>query len=154
MALIEKAQDFKFEDYREGQFGHDQFHQHERTVGMFKKLDDQQAGYDILVVPAQFGLLYRGRSDRRACEIFNVSEFGPGVFAVGIMLLVHPERLQHLDDLWLYCTGDVYNDYSHGYAELDRVPVFGFYGDRVGFGLESVRLPYDRYGSVSAFLPQ
>jgi len=49
--------------------------------------------HDILVVPAQFGLRHRGRSVRRVREVMNANEFGLGVFAIGIMLLTHPERL-------------------------------------------------------------
>jgi hypothetical protein len=31
----------------------------------------------------------------------NANECGLGAFAIGIMLLTHPERLKHYDDLWI-----------------------------------------------------
>ena len=47
----------------------------------------------------------------------STNEFGLNAFAVGIMILTHPERLMDNDDLWIDCAGDEYvfdtsNDFS------------------------------------------
>ncbi|MDP3685792.1 MAG: hypothetical protein Q8R32_03095 [bacterium] len=108
LALIEKTRNGKFTNYRKGELGPQYLRQHARTVTMFQKLSDAQKGHDMLVIPAQFGLRHRGRSVRRAREVFLGHECGLGAFAIGIMLLTHPERLQHLDDLLVDCAGDEY----------------------------------------------
>src|SRR3990167_4182144 len=46
----------KFYNYRDGQLGAEYLRQHATTVKMFQKLGDEQKDFDILVVPAQFGL--------------------------------------------------------------------------------------------------
>ncbi len=80
--------------------------QHFENVEAFQKLEELQPGCDILVVPCQFGLEHIGRSIRRAREVMLKTEFGLGAFAVGVMLLTHPERIGPLDDFPLSCSGD------------------------------------------------
>src|SRR3989338_2735804 len=80
-----------FYNYRKDQTGPEYLRQHAKTVKMFQKLGDEQKDHDILVVPCQFGLRHKGRSVRRAREVFMANEFGLGAFAIGIMLLTHPE---------------------------------------------------------------
>jgi hypothetical protein len=94
--MIKKTRDGKFVNYREGQLGSERLRQTAKAVEMFQKLSKEQRGYDVLVVPAQFGIWHRGRSVRRAREVFFSNEFGLGAFANGIMLLTHSERLRHL----------------------------------------------------------
>lgn len=149
-ALI--AESRRFYNYREGQLGQQNLRQHARTVKMFQVLGDQQPGVDILIVPAQFGLRHRGRSIRRAREVFQATEFGLGAFAVGTMLLTHPERLQHYNDLWIDCAGDEFSLEADG--QFDGAPFFGFCGGRVGFDTSDVGSAYDVYGAASGLLPQ
>src|SRR3989338_943727 len=66
----------KFYNYRDGQLGAEYLRQHAKTVKMFQQLGDEQKDFDILVVPAQFGLRHKGRSVRRAREVFAANEFG------------------------------------------------------------------------------
>ena len=153
LALISKARDGKFYNYREGNLGPNRLRQHERTVAVLKKLGDQQTEHDILIVPAQFGLRHRGRSVRRAREVFNASEFGLGAFAVGIMLLTHPERLQHYDDLSIDCAGDEYDDPGDG-GRFSRAPCFDFCGGEVRFGARWFDGARDDCGSASGFVSQ
>jgi len=75
---------------RGGKLGAEYLKQHAKMVRMFQKLGAKQRGFNILVVPAQFGLRHKGRSVRRAREVFAGNEFGLGAFAVGIMLLTPP----------------------------------------------------------------
>ena len=136
--------------------GPNRLRQHERTVAMWKKLGDEQSGYDLLVVPAQFGRRHRGRSVRRARGVFASNEFGLGAFAIGCMLLTHPERLTDYDDLWIDlwidCPGDEYSPGADG--RFGHVPSFDANGTRVEFGASWSGLVSDRCSSASAFLPQ
>ena len=154
LAMIAKTLNGKFVNYREGQTGPEYLRQHVKTEKMFQKLVDEQSGHDILVVPAQFGLRHRGESVRRAREVFTANEFGLGAFAVGIMLLTHPERLQDSNDLWIDCAGDEFAPDVGGRFTL--APCFGFALFRVGlveFYTRWVGIAYDVYGSASGFLP-
>jgi hypothetical protein len=150
--LIKKTRNGKFYNYREGNLGPQYLRQSAKTEKIFQVLGDEQKDHDILVVPAQFGLNHRGKSVRRAREVMNVSEFGLGAFAIGIMILTHPERLQHYDDLWIDCAGDEYSPGADGGFSL--APCFGFRGGMVKFATHSVGDVGDRFGSVSGFLSQ
>jgi hypothetical protein len=149
--LIKQTRSGKFYNYREGQLGSDRLKQSDRTVAAFEKLGEEQ-GDDILIVPAQFGIKHRGRSVRRAREVFAVNEFGLGAFAIGIMLLTHPERLQHYDDLYIDCAGDEFKPDDE--REFSDAPFFYFFGGRVKFIVSRVVRASGRCGSASAFLPQ
>lgn len=150
--LIKQTRSGAFYNYREGELGPTQLRQSAKSMSIFQKLGDEQKEQDILVVPAQFGLRHRGRSVRRAREVMNGNECGLGAFAIGIMLLTHPERLKHYDDLWIDCAGDEFAPSADGV--FSRSPVFGFNGDRVEFGAFDVAYAGDGYGSASVCLPQ
>lgn len=92
-----------------------------KTEEMFAKICEEQSDHDILVVPAQFGLRHRGRSGRRARRLMPPDELGLGVFAVGVMILTHPERFSHhRNKLWVLCAGD---ELDNGVSEM---PIFRF----------------------------
>jgi len=150
--LIKKQREGKFYNWREGKLGKQYLRQHERTAKKLETLGEQQKGYDILVVAAQFGLRHRGRSVRRAREVFTANEFGLGAFEIGCMLLTHPERLQHYDDLWIDCAGDEYAPGADG--GFSSAPCFGFSGGRVRFGAHWFGSARGSDGSASGFLPQ
>src|SRR5262249_32661530 len=99
------ARDGWFHNWREGEIDEKHIRQLAKTARLLERLGREQEGYDILVVPCQFGLRHRGRSIRRAREAMTPSEFALGAFAAGMMLLTHPERLQHDDDLSIDCPG-------------------------------------------------
>ena len=117
-----------------------------------QKLGDEQKGYGILVVAAQFGLRHRGRSVRRAREVFAENEFGLGAFAVGIMLLTHPRREVQWEQLHVECAGDEFAPEANG--DFSYAPGFGFSGDGVGFGASWFEEYDEYYGPASAFVPQ
>ena len=150
--LIKKTRDGKFYNYREGQLGPKNLRQSEKSVKIFEKLGKEQKDHDILVVPAQFGILHRGRSVRRALEVMKDNQFGLGAFAIGIMLLTHPERLQNYDDLWIDCAGDEFSPGADG--DFSRAPGFRFCDGRVGFDARWVGNASDGYGSASGFVSQ
>jgi len=150
--LIKKTRNGKFYNYREGQLGADRLRQHPKTAKAFEKLCEQQKDHDILVVPCQFGKLHAGRSVRRAREVMPMSQFGLDPFAIACMVLTHPERLQHYDDLWVDCAGAEYDCVADG--RWDGAPCFHFGDDKVEFDAYYVDDASDDYGSASAFLPQ
>jgi hypothetical protein len=84
--------------------------------------------------------------------VFVTSEFGFGAYETGIILLTHPERLQHLDDLWIDCAGDEYAPFAVG--RFSGAPYFRFRGGEVKFGTHAVDDPSEFYGSASAVPPQ
>ncbi|MCP6726766.1 MAG: hypothetical protein KJI69_01875 [Patescibacteria group bacterium] len=151
LGLIKQIRGEKFHSYSMDGLDINHLRQHRRTVAMFKELGNQQMGHDILVVPAQFGLYHKGRSIDEARDAFNPSEFGLGIFAGIIMLLMHSKRLQHQDDLWIDFPGDEYS--PDGDGEFSAAPELDFSIDKVGFGSRSIELPDDCNGSASAFLP-
>lgn len=150
--MIKQTRNGAFYNYREGELGPNQLRQSAKSVSIFQKLGDEQKDQDILVVPAQFGLRHRGRSVRRAREVMNANECGLGAFAIGIMLLCHPERLKHYDDLWIDCAGDEFAPNADGV--FSRSPCFGFDDGRVVFGARDVGGAYAYCGSASVCLPQ
>lgn len=147
--LIKETRDGKFFNYREGQLGPQYLRQSAKTVKGFQILGNQQKDYNILVVLAQFGLRHKGRTVRQARTLMNASEFGLGAYETGIMLLTHPERLQHYDDLWIDCAGDEFAPAADG--DFSSAPVFGFH-DEVGFGAPWVDFSDGYCGSASVFL--
>ena len=153
LELIKNDRNGKFYNYREGQIDDKRLHETVKKKATFTELAKAQEDFDILVVPAQFGIRHRGRSVRRAREVFTSNEYGLGAFEIGIMILTHPERLQHYDDLWIDCAGDEYDD--PGYDDrFDRAPNFRFCGGGVRFGTFRVDYANGICGSASAFVPQ
>lgn len=134
------------------QIGEQYLRQHERTAEKLKVLSAAQKGYDILVVPAQFGLRHRDRSVRRAREVFMGNEFGLGAFEIGCMILTHPERLYNSDNLYVDCAGSEYA--RDGDGNFSSAPHFCFDRNEVEFDANWVNEADERFGSASAFLPQ
>ena len=150
LAIIAKQR--KFYNYRSGKLTEKYLRQHARTSHALDLLAEQQPTHDILVVAAQFGLKHRGRSVRRAREVFASNEFGLGAFAIACMLVTHPERLVAYENLWIDCAGDEYSPGADG--QFEDAPDFSFYDGRLGFGAHWVSDAYDSYGSASGFSPQ
>jgi len=143
------AETRSFHNYRLGQLGPERLRQSDRTVHALDLIGQAQKGHDILIVPAQFGKRHRGRSVRRAREVFTPNEFGLGAYEVGIMLLTHPERLTSSEDLWIDCAGDEYS----GGGQFDGAPYFGFDVGQLSFDTYWSDGARARYGSSSGFLP-
>lgn len=152
---IEKQREGRFANYRKGRLGPNRLRQSKRSEEYWNKLIEEQGNPDILIIPFQFGIRHRGRSVRRVREVISCTsgEFGLGAFAVGMLLLTHPERLKHYDDLWTDCAGDEYDDPGAG-VRFGHSPRFLFSGGGVGFGTGPVAGAGDRYGSPSGFVPQ
>jgi hypothetical protein len=69
------------------------------------------------------------------------------------MILTHPERLSHLDDLWIDCAGDEFDDPGAD-VRFDRAPLFRFHDGKVEFDTYWYDYANGHYGSVSAFAAQ
>jgi len=149
--LLEKTLDGKFTNYLRGRLGPQYLRLSKKTAEAFAAYYQEQAGYDIIVITAQFGLRHTGRSVRRALEVMLTSEFGLDPFTIGIMLLTHPERLMDSDDLWIDCAGAEYSPF--GVGDFSQAPGFFFYDGRVGFDASDVSDCSDVYGSASGFRP-
>jgi hypothetical protein len=104
---------------------------------------------DILIIAAQLGLRYAGRSpySARIDCFFSDSrdETVLGLLAVGSILLIHPERFVGGKELAIICAGDD--------ILLNRVPNFGSAGDLV-FYSSSDSFFYPISGAASAFVPK
>lgn len=138
---------------RESRFSPEHLRETLKKTEAFKVLAEQQKGYDTLVVDAQFGIEHRDKSTRHAREMFQCNEFGLGAFEVGIMLLTHPERLAHYDDLWIDCAGDEHSFKADG--QFLGVPCFRLnYDGQLEFGRNVAGGECLAYGSASGFLPQ
>ena len=148
--LINRDRNGMFFNY-ENQLGPQYLRQSQKSIKAFRELGNKQKGYDILVVPAQFGLLHRGQSVRRARSIMNTNEFGLGAFAIGIMLLTHPEREVQNKQLHVDCAGDEFSPFADG--NFSKVPIFYFFYDILKFCTILYELTYKDSGSASAFLP-
>jgi hypothetical protein len=149
---IKKERGGQFCNRREGLIDDKHLRQSARSVEAWKKIADAQGNPDILIVAGQFGLRHKGRSVRRAREVFAENEFGLGAFAVGCMLSTHPKRLENYDDLWIDCLGDEFS--PDGDGEFSRALCFGWNGDRVGFDAGCVSIADDSFGTASGFSPQ
>lgn len=124
--------------------------QSERTALAERILANQQPECNLLVIAAQFGLLYRGCSARRARVLMATNEFALGTFAVGCMLLTHPERLSHVDTVMLDCGGDEYS--LRGDGCFDRVPLFDFDIGGIEFSVFYEDRARNLWGTPSAFV--
>jgi len=128
----------------DNQFRMKNLRRHGKSVKVFQKLCDEQKDFGILVVAAQFGLRHRGRSVRRVREVFAANEFGLGTFAIGIMLLTHPEREVQWEQLHIDCADDEF---------VSGSPVF-YFDSVFKFHIRQSDDALEHCGSASAFLPQ
>ncbi len=149
--LIKQARNGQFYNYC-GRLWSQHLRQSAKSVAAMTRLSELEGNTDIVAVPVQLGLLYRGNSVRRALERMSSREFGLGAFAVGIALLTHPNRLRHYDDLWIDCAGDEFS--SEGDGGFGKAPCFGFGDGGVEFVTGWVDVTHGSCGSASAFIPQ
>ncbi len=152
LAKLKETRKGQFSNWRENEMDSAHLRETAWKAEAMATIAEQQKDSDLLVIPAQFGIVHRGRSVRRARVVIGGKGFGLGAFEVGIMLLLHPERLANYDDLWIDCAGDEFK--PGGERVFSRAPIFFFHGGRLGFGADGVGGAGGCYGSASAFLPQ
>jgi hypothetical protein len=150
MMLAVLATRRKFSNRIIGKIGEKYLRQCERSKLAEKILAEQQQGNDILVIAAQAGMLHRGSSARRTRVAMAGNEYGLGVFAMGCMLLTHPERLSSGETLMIDCSGDEYSvraDYT-----FDRVPLFDYDISGIEFSIFYEDRARNLWGTPTAFL--
>jgi hypothetical protein len=135
-----------------GNLGPKFLRQNERTRLAEQMVAAQQPGSDILVLAAQFGLRHRGCSARRARVVMAGNEFGLGAFALGCMLITHPERLSMIDTLMIDCSGDEYS--LRADTIYDRVPLFDYDLGGIGFSVFYEDRARNLWGTPTAFAVQ
>lgn len=133
-----------FRNYREIDAKH--LRMHVRTANALTIIQERQKG-GILIMAAQLGMGHRGRSTRRAREVFVVNEFGLGSVMGCSIALTHPERFVRSTELDMDLPGDEFS--PDGSA-----PVLGFSVDRLRFGAGACVGVSDYFGSASGFLSQ
>ena len=139
-----------FYNYREGQITPAQLRVHARTAHALDLIAETQKG-DILIVPCQLGMRHRGKSVRRAREVFVANEFGLGSLAVASIILTHPERIRE-EGLDMDCSGDEFATDADG--DLSHAPIFYFGGGNVEFCVYWFAHARKYCGPASAFLSQ
>lgn len=101
------------------------------TLRELKKMPKRQKG-DFWIIAAQLGARHRGRSISEFQRIYSAeNEYGLPSFAVGSILLTHPELLVCDSDLTIDCAGD---DFSpDGDGKYQAAPAFDFCDGKVRF---------------------
>ena len=140
----------KFSNRLIGKLNDKVLRQSERSKLAEKILGEQQQGSDILVIGAQAGMLHRGSSARRTRVAMAGNEFGLGVFAIGCILLTHPERLSTGDTLMIDCSGDEYS--VRGDYTFDRVPLFDYDMAGIEFSIFYEDRARNLWGTPTGFL--
>ena len=151
LPAVSQSRNGTFYNYREGKLGSEYLRESIRTSDALAALFEQQKG-DILAAPMQFGRTYRGKSVRRARELFVSGEFGACPLMVGSMLIVHPEREVRWGQLHIDCAGGEYSPKADG--RFTGAPYFDWNDSRLLFASSDVSDPHEDFGSASALLPQ
>ncbi|MFA7302795.1 MAG: hypothetical protein WC030_03545 [Candidatus Paceibacterota bacterium] len=149
-AKLKETRDNAFINYRENEMTSANLHETARKGEAMATLRLKQR-HNLLVVAAQFGLRHAGRSMRRARVVIGGKGFGLGAFEIGVMLLTHPERVAHYDDLWVDCPGDEFkpsDKSAFGYA-----PYFFCDGGGLAFHVFEDGVESDHSGSASGSVP-
>lgn len=142
----------KFYNYREGKITPAQLRVHARTAHALDLIAETQKG-DILIIAAQLGMRHRGKSVRRAREVFVANEFGLTILAVGSIVLTHPERLVRSAELDMDCSGDEFDDPGAN-VRFAFTPLFDFSDGGVVFRTYWFGGAGGSYGSASGFVSQ
>ncbi len=126
-----------------------------RSKKFWRAISQAQGNPDILIVAAQSGIRHRGRSVRCVDEIIadTADEFGLGILANAIMLLTHPNRLEHYDGLWINGSGDELHHPSDS-VPFDRVLCLVFDKNQVQVCTGHISTADSAYGSPSGFVPK
>jgi hypothetical protein len=128
MILKMIAESRRFYNYREGEISPQSLRMHARLAQALDTVKKTQKG-DILIIAAQLGLRHRGRSVRRAREVFVANEFGLDGVIVGSIALTHPARFVRWEELDTDCAGAEFKPGDE--SEFSVAPIFCFVGDEL-----------------------
>ena len=141
----------KFQNYRNGQIDKRHLQMHARTAHAMALIQEQQKG-DILIIAAQLGMRHRGKSTRRAREVFVANEYGLNSLMGCAIALTHPERFVRSDELGMDLPGDEFA--PNGDGRFVGAPILHCIDGRFGFGTTGGGSYGALYGSASGFLSQ
>jgi len=109
----------------------------------------------FIIIPAQMGKLYAGKSVRRARKLF-AHEFGLGSFEILSILITHPDRLVNDFNLYIDAAGDecelsnvCFNGDNSG---VPCIGINGFSGSTLFFTSRTPSFPHPQYGSATGFI--
>lgn len=143
-----------FRNYLDGTYGPTltvpHLRQNQESIEAYQTLKKHQESPDILLVPAQFGCVYRGCPVEEARQRFQPEEFGLGILAVAAMLLTHPNRLLDWNQLQIDCGGDEYRRTSNG--KWEEAPIFLAKDNQTHFNARLVSLRNNKFGTATGFV--
>lgn len=150
---LKKVRGGKVYQYCSGRMGIHNLCRNLGTEGALRGLSggDEKWWSNIAIIPAQFGIRYRGVSPYYAKRTFRERELGLGLFEGIIMLITHPERLNSDDDLWIEFPGDSYYPCPEGMPI--HTPFMNIVDGEIGVGTSLTNEPGAHYGSATWFLP-
>lgn len=151
IAVLNSQRTFTF--WRKGEMGPARYQLAKSAKDALQALEQRQLG-DVLVFPAQTGMLYRGFSPRSArWEIEHVVvplwQWPLPTYVVGWMLFANQHRLTKFEHLCIDCPGDEYRLEAGG--AFGKALYFDWYGGRLRCGSGFVDDAYDDFGSASGF---
>ena len=135
-----------FRNYRNQCLDSEWLHLTEKTHRALSQREADTPG-GFLVLPVQTGLRFRGCSVRRSQATMSDKEWGLGPYGTGIILLVHPERLQKDEYLGIDCAGCEYS--ADGGDVFSECLYFDYCVSGPRLDCDCVEITEEEYGSVS-----
>jgi len=144
LSVISESRKF----YSHCQFGKKDIRRQERTRQAVSFIErSQEAIGDIIIIPAQFGLPYKGFSAKEVERKMSPREFGLGAKEVSWMLFTHYGREYKESSIHPFCPGDV--------AKVKKSFILSPYfehGEKIlEFGVLDCNQSLQDFGAVTAF---
>jgi hypothetical protein len=153
---LSKQREGRLVNYREGKLGPQYYRRNKKSAEKMKQLwESQGCPTGIILIPAQLGIEHRGKSVLRARMVIRGTEFPLDAYETIQMVLTHKNRLKDFNDLWLDLPGAEYSPGANGV--FNNALFLKLHSNKVLFGdcgERGAHNAYERYGSVSGFLPQ
>lgn len=126
----------------------------EKTRKAMRRIEKQQANSDILIIAAQLGLSYAGKSVNAVRKGLPPEEFGLTALAVGSILLTHPERYEGYtgknEAMDIDCAGD---ESLMRKDKMTAYPVYYYSGGEFNIDLQArASKGFEGNGSATGFL--
>lgn len=119
-----------------------------RTQSYLFELSKYQGHPDVLIIPAQTGLRYRGVAPVRSRTIIGWNEFALDTFTACSIVMTHRDRLNS-DSLWFDCPADMF----HEEDSSARTSCFHAMDKRaISLAIRKASRADDRFGSATGFL--
>lgn len=150
LELLRRSRDGKFYSYREGSLEYMDLHQTRDTTSAFTAIQKKQES-ETIILPAQFGIYYRGHSSALVEEEVGSREFLLDTYTVGIMLLSHQPRLNNEEDLGIICGGDICVNVNSD-AREEHAPHYTWNAGQLVFGTGNPHRPLSNFGVATGFV--